>query len=90
MSDLKNLARVTLIGKPGCHLCDEARAVILGVCIPRGETWEEVSILDHPELADEYWNEIPVVLVDGIKIAFWRVTKQQLTEALDRGRTVKP
>ena len=64
--------------------------MILGVCVARGETWEEVSILDQPELADEYWTEIPVVLVDGIKIAFWRVNKQQLVNALDRGRTVKP
>ena len=82
--------RISLIGKPGCHLCDEARAVIMSVCAQRGVTWEEISILDQPELADEYWTEIPVVLVDGIKIAFWRVTKQQINDALDRGRTVKP
>jgi hypothetical protein len=90
MSESTSQPRITLIGKPGCHLCDEARAVILGVCAARGVTWEEISILDQPELAEEYWTEIPVVLVDGIKIAFWRVNKQQIVDALDRGRTVKP
>ncbi|MEY2634078.1 MAG: hypothetical protein RIS75_18 [Actinomycetota bacterium] len=83
-------ARISLIGKPGCHLCDEARTVIMAVCAERGESWEEISILDHPELAEEYWTEIPVVLVDGNKVAFWRVSKQQIATALDQGRTVTP
>ena len=83
-------ARISLIGKPGCHLCDEARTVIMAVCAERGESWEEISILDHPELAEEYWTEIPVGLVDGNKVAFWRVSKQQIATALDQGRTVTP
>lgn len=84
------MARVEIIGKPGCHLCDEARLVVMAVCAELGESFREVSILEHPELADEYWTEIPVVTVDGQKIAFWRVTREQLVRALTRGSTVSP
>ena len=45
-------ARVQLIGKPGCHLCDQARRVLAPVCAEASEPWEELSILDDPSLAD--------------------------------------
>ena len=82
--------RISLIGKPGCHLCDEARAIIIGVCAESGESFEELSILDSPALADKHWKEIPVILVDGVQIAFWRITRGQLLQALAVGPTVKP
>jgi hypothetical protein len=50
--------RVTLIGKPDCHLCDAARAVIDEVCAETGDSYVERSILDDPELADLYWEQI--------------------------------
>lgn len=73
---------VTLIGKPGCHLCDEARAVVVSVCAERGVPWQEVSILDDPALASTHWQRIPVVMVDDREIAFWHVTPAQLRDAL--------
>jgi len=75
-------AVVTLIGKPGCHLCDEARTVVVTVCAELGVTWREVSLLDEPALADEHWERIPVILVDDREIAFWHVTPAQLRAAL--------
>ena len=42
-------ARITLIGKPGCHLCDDARAVIARVAAELGVGWEERSIADDPD-----------------------------------------
>ncbi len=75
-------ARVTLIGKPGCHLCDDARAVIAQVCAETGETWCELSIEADPSLADEYWERIPVVLVDDQPHDFWRVDADRLRSAL--------
>jgi len=74
--------RVRLIGKPGCHLCDDARAVISTVCEQTGTGWDEVSILDDPVLADEYWERIPVVLLDGRPFDFWRVDAARLRAAL--------
>ena len=73
---------ITLIGKPGCHLCDEARAVVVAVAAETGHTWNELSILDDPLLADEYWEQIPVIKVDDRVIAFWRITAEQLRSAL--------
>ncbi len=74
--------RVTLIGKPDCHLCDDARAVIAAVCDEAGEEFVERSIYDDPELADQYWEQIPVTLVDGVQHDFWRVDADRLRTAL--------
>lgn len=74
--------RVILVGKPGCHLCDDARTVVAAVCAEGGVPWAEVSILDDPELADRYAEQIPVVLVDGVVHDFWRVDAGRLRSAL--------
>jgi glutaredoxin len=75
-------ARITLIGKPGCHLCDDARAVIASVAAELGVGWEERSIADDPALAEEYWEQIPVTLVDGRQHDYWRVDAARLRRAL--------
>ncbi len=75
-------ARVLLLGKPGCHLCDEARQVVARVTADLGETFEERSILDDPELQERYWEQIPVTLVDGEQHDFWRVDEGRLRAAL--------
>lgn len=74
--------RVLLVGKPGCHLCDEARAVVARVTAELGESFEEISILDDPALQERYWEQIPVTLVDGKQHDFWRVDEQRLRAAL--------
>ena len=75
---------VTLVGKPGCHLCDEARSVIERVTAELGGRWEERSILDDPDLRERYWEQIPVTLVDGEQHDFWRVDEARLRAALAR------
>ena len=75
-------ARVTLYSRPGCHLCDDARAVIEAVCAELGESYEELSIDDDPELADRFAEEIPVTFVDGRQHDFWRVNPDRLRKAL--------
>lgn len=77
-------ARVTLYSKPGCHLCDDARAVVEGVCAELGESFDEISILDDPVLLGRYGEEIPVTLVDGRQHDFWRVDPVRLRAALAR------
>jgi hypothetical protein len=76
------VARVTLIGKPGCHLCDEARAVVAAVTAELGEEYVELSILDDPDLQARYAEQIPVTLVDGQQHDFWRVSPDRLRAAL--------
>jgi hypothetical protein len=78
---------VTLIGKPGCHLCDDAREAIGSVIdgLPAGAPEvrvEELSILDDPELHERYVEDIPVVLVDGRQHTYWRVDPARLRTAL--------
>jgi hypothetical protein len=75
-------ARVTLIGKPGCHLCEEARAVVAKVTAELGLEFDELSILDDPDLQARYWEQIPVTLVDGEQHDFWRVSESRLRAAL--------
>jgi hypothetical protein len=82
MSDDERPMRVTLIGKPGCHLCAEARAVISLVCDDLEVGWSEISITDDPALYDQYWEQIPVTLVDGTQHDFWRVDPVRLRAAL--------
>lgn len=75
-------ARVTLYSRPGCHLCDDARAVIEAVCAETGESFDEVSIAGDPELEERFGNEIPVTFVDGKQHDFWRVSADRLRRAL--------
>lgn len=74
--------RVLFIGKPDCHLCDDARVVVAAVCAELGEPWQERSILDDPALYDEFWERIPVVLVDERVAGFWRIEAAELRAAL--------
>ena len=76
--------RVTLIGRPGCHLCDDARAVIERVAADLGVGWTEVSVLDDPGLLEAYAEEIPVTLVDGHRHDYFRVDEARLRAALAR------
>lgn len=78
-------SRVQLVGKPGCHLCDQARVVIDRVCAEVGVAWDEVSILDDPGLADLYWEQIPVTLVDGAVVGIWHVDEARLRAAVAAG-----
>jgi hypothetical protein len=78
---------VTLIRKPGCHLCDDAHVVIERVCGELGVPWEEKDITQDEELHRQYWEQIPVVLVDGKQHTFWRVNEQRLRKALTSGLT---
>lgn len=76
--------RITLLGRPGCHLCDEAEVVVERVAAEAGVGWVKQSIDDDPALRERYWERIPVVLVDGRPHAFWRVSAERLREALTR------
>ena len=75
--------RLTLLGKPGCHLCDDARAIVLEVAGERGLEVEERNILDDEALLGQYAEEIPVLLIDDRVHAIWRIDPARLRRALD-------
>jgi glutaredoxin len=74
--------RVTLLGRPGCHLCDEARAVVERVTAELGIGWSEVDVTGDPQLLARWHDEVPVTLVDGEVHDFWRVDPDRLRSAL--------
>jgi glutaredoxin len=75
-------SRITLYSKPGCHLCDDARAVISKVAGDLGVAWEERDITQSEADQREYWDKIPVTFVDGVPHDFWRVSEDRLRRAL--------
>ncbi|HET9858593.1 MAG TPA: glutaredoxin family protein [Nocardioidaceae bacterium] len=74
--------RVVLYSRPGCHLCDDARAVIEAVCAELGERYDEIDITGSEELTRSFGEEIPVTFVDGRQHDFWRVDPVRLRAAL--------
>lgn len=79
------MPRLTLLGKPGCHLCDDARAVVAEVLADYpAVAFDEQSILDDTRLLDLYAEEIPVVLIDDRVHTIWRVDPSRLRTALDK------
>lgn len=79
------MTTITVIRKPGCHLCDVAREVIDAVIVDLPEAdvdVRELSIEDDPALYAQWWEKIPVVLIDGEFHAHWRVSPERLRAAL--------
>jgi hypothetical protein len=79
--------RVVLLGRPGCHLCDEARTVVGRVCDDLGIDWREDDLMSEgtpPELRLRHADDIPVTFVDGEVHDFWRVDESRLRAALAR------
>jgi hypothetical protein len=78
------VATVTLYGKPGCHLCDDARAEVERVRAQRDFELELVDITLDPALNHRYGERIPVVALDGEELFECFVDREALRERLDR------
>jgi glutaredoxin len=75
---------VTLYGKPGCHLCEDAFQAIEKVRRDRDFELEEIDITLDAGLNREYGERIPVVAVDGVEKFEFFVDPAALAQALDR------
>jgi glutaredoxin len=73
---------VTLLSRPGCHLCDEARRIIARVAADLDIAWVERDVTDSADDLREYGEMIPVTLIDGVQHDFWRVDESRLRRAL--------
>ena len=73
---------ITLLTRPGCHLCDDARAVITKVAGELGVAWTERDVTASDQDLREYGEMIPVTLIDGVQHDFWRVDERRLRRAL--------
>jgi len=81
------MARVTveMMGKPGCHLCDDARAILSTVLDDFPETeFVEHNILDDAEMFETMKNDIPVVVINGRRHATWRVDASEFRAAIEK------
>jgi glutaredoxin len=76
---------ITLLTRPGCHLCDAARDVVVRVAADLGVPWEERDITRSAQDLADYWDKIPVTLIDGVQHDFWHVNEQRLRTALASG-----
>jgi glutaredoxin len=78
---------LTLYGKPGCHLCHEAREVVKRALLGRAVPLEEVDITLDPTLFARYGERIPVLELDGEVLFEFVVDEDLLQQRLDRVTT---
>ena len=64
---MSGACEVVLYGRPGCHLCDEARAVIRRVAAVHPFALSERNIEENDELLRAYLERIPVICIDGVE-----------------------
>lgn len=76
------LPRVTVYTRQGCHLCEQAEAVVAAVCEELGERFVFIDIDQDEDLQARYTAEVPVTLVDGAQHDFWKVDADRLRAAL--------
>src|SRR5699024_468037 len=83
-------SRVELLSRAGCHLCEDARRVVRAVCEPQSGAWEEVDVDTDDDLAQRYGELVPVVLVDGEQIGYFRIDPRRLRAAVGGTRRARP
>ena len=78
---------LTIYSRPGCHLCDDMKAVVKQVVrdVDESASIDEVDISTEPALEALYGLEIPVLMIDGKKAAKYRVTEDALKRMLADG-----
>lgn len=73
---------ITLYGRPGCHLCDDARTQLVALAAELAFSLEEVDIESNDELHARYLERIPVVALDGDELFDFFVDERALRAAL--------
>lgn len=75
-------ARVVVLVRDGCHLCDDALVIVRAVCQERGVSWQAVDVDSDVDLRARYTDHVPVTFVDGRQHALWFVDAAALGSAL--------
>ena len=76
--------RITLLVKPGCPACDQAREQLRRIAAELGVPLDERDATADPADLAEYADRLPVFLLDGREHGFWAVEEARLRRALER------
>jgi glutaredoxin len=77
------MREVVVYSRPGCHLCDVVKQTLRGLEHLGSFQWREVDIDQDPELKRRYWDQIPVVFVDGRKSFKYRMSEGDFLRRLE-------
>lgn len=77
---------LTLYTRAGCHLCEEAKAQLEPLLREFGLALREVDVDTDPELVVRFGQELPVIFLDGRKVAKYRLNVEQFRRLLERSR----
>ena len=88
---MSKLIALTLLTKPGCHLCEEAKKAIELVMFEFSKEnsdvvqieLTELNILEDEALKNQYSEEIPVLQINGATHAYWKIDTERLIAALN-------
>ena len=88
---MSKLIALTLLTKPGCHLCEEAKKAIELVMFEFSKEnsdvvqieLTELNILEDEALKNQYSEEIPVLQINGATHAYWKIDSERLIAALN-------
>ena len=77
---------VTIYGRTGCHLCEDALQLLQSMQDELNFQSEEILIDGNEELEKEYGEKIPVTQIDGVHHDFWRVDPERFRTSLEKHR----
>ena len=77
-------AHVIIYSRPGCHLCDDAKAAILSAGCNDQIVLEEINIESSDELLNKYRYDIPVIMIEGIESFIHRVDPDEFRTRIKR------
>ena len=75
-------ASVVLVTRQGCHLCQEAEPVVARAAADAGVPLEVRDVDADPADRERWTDKVPVVLLDGVEHAYWRIDEKVLRKAL--------
>ena len=83
------MTRLTLLSRPGCHLCEEMRRRADTILADVERQWEDVDVDSDPELARRYGETIPILFVNGRLFAKIRLPRLAAALRLRRAAAVR-
>ncbi len=74
--------RVVVYSRAGCHLCEDAIAIVDQICDRHGMAYSVVDIDGDDSLLQQYADKVPVTVIDGVEHAIWWVDPDRFEAAL--------